>query len=78
MKPVKISKSKFKPRALEYFRQVETTGTEVIITDRGRPVAKIVPYSESARDILKELRHSVIEYDHPTKPVALEDWESLK
>ena len=39
-----ISKSRFKPRALEYFRRVETTGEELVITDRGRPVAKVVPY----------------------------------
>lgn len=32
----RISKSRFKARALEYFRQVERTGQELIITDRDR------------------------------------------
>lgn len=73
-----ISKSKFKPKALQYFRLVEKTGKALTITDRGRPVLKIVPYFEDEMDALKALRHSVLKYDDPTEPVALEDWESLK
>ncbi len=30
-----ISKSRFKPHALQYYREVEQTGNELIITDRG-------------------------------------------
>ena len=73
-----ISKSKFKPRALEYFREVEKTGKELIISDRGKPVLKIVPYSENPFESLKMLRNSVIKYVDPTEPVGIEDWESLK
>lgn len=73
-----ISKSQFKPRALEYFRKVELTGEELVITDHGRPVVKIVPYPGAGPDPLEELRHSVIRYDAPTEPVGLEDWEALR
>ena len=73
-----ISKSKFKPRALEYFREVERTGKELIISDRGKPVLKIVPYSENPLESLKMLRNSVIKYVDPTEPVGIEDWEALK
>lgn len=38
-----ISKSKFKPKALQYFREVEKTGQQIIITDHGKPVLKIIP-----------------------------------
>ena len=72
-----ISKSRFKPHALEYFRQVEKTRKELIITDHGKPVLKIVPYSGEAKEALQELRHSVLKYENPTEPVGLEDWESL-
>ena len=41
-----VPKSKFKPHALQYFREVERTGKALIITDRGRPVLRIMPYSE--------------------------------
>ena len=73
-----ISKSQFKPKSLQYFRQVEETGKELTITHHGKPVLKIVPYSENQADVLKALRNSVLKYDNPTEPVGLEDWESLK
>ena len=73
-----ISKSKFKPRALHYFREIQRTGQELIICDRGKPVLKIVPYAENPEEALKPLRNTVIKYEDPTEPVGLEDWEALK
>jgi len=73
-----VAKSKFKPHALQYFREVERTGKALIITDRGKPVLKIVPYSEKPSEALRMLRNSVIKYENPTEPVGLSDWESLK
>jgi len=73
-----VAKSKFKPHALQYFREVEQTGRPLIITDRGKPVLKIVPYSEEPFEALKMLRGTVLEYKNPTEPVGLDDWESLK
>ena len=73
-----ISKSQFKPRALEYFREVEKTGKELIISDRGKPVLKIVPYTENYEEALKALRDTVVEYVNPTEPVGMEDWEALQ
>lgn len=54
-----VSKSRFKPRALEYFRQVERDGKGLVITHHGKPVLKIVPYSDDPKDALNDLRHSV-------------------
>ena len=73
-----ISKSQFKPRALHYFREIEKTGKELIISDHGKPVLKIVPYVEDPEEALKSLRNTVIKYNEPTEPVGLEDWEALK
>jgi prevent-host-death family protein len=73
-----ISKSQFKPRALHYFREIEKTGKELIICNRGKPVLKIVPYAEDPEKALKALRNTVIKYENPTEPVGLEDWEALK
>ncbi len=72
-----VSKSKLKARALQYFRQVEQTGHELVITDRGKPVLKIVPYQADPNETLRILKGSILRYDDPTEPVALEDWESL-
>jgi len=38
-----ISKSKLKPRLLEYLRRVEETREPLIITSRNKPVLKIEP-----------------------------------
>jgi len=73
-----VSKSKFKPHALQYFREVERTRKALIITDHGKPVLKIAPYSEEPEEALKILRNSVISYEDPTDPVGFNDWESLK
>ena len=73
-----IPKSRFKARALEYFRQVEKSRKPLIITDRGKPVLKVVPFSEDPEEILRELRHSVVRYKDPTKPVGESDWEDLR
>lgn len=72
-----VSKSAMKARALEYFRLVERTGQEVIITDHGRPVLRLLPYSVDPSEALAALRNSVIRYDDPTEPVGMEDWEAL-
>ena len=73
-----ISKSKFKPKALHYFREVEKTGVQIIITDHGKPVLKIIPYSENTESILSTLRNSVKKFDNPTEPISLDDWETIK
>jgi len=73
-----ISKSQFKPRSLEYFRLIEESGEALIITYRGKPVLKVMPYTANSEDQLKILRHSVLGYDDPTQPVTLEDWKALQ
>jgi prevent-host-death family protein len=76
-----VSKSKFKPMALEYFRRVQETGEEIVITDRGKPVVKIVPAHEEpavTATILEKLRGTLIRYEDPFAPVGVEDWEMMK
>ena len=73
-----ISKSKFKPHALKYFREVEQTGKPLIISDHGKPVIKIVPYTDNLPDILDAMRDTVSEYIDPFEPVGADDWEALK
>lgn len=73
-----LSKSRFKARALELLREVERTGAEIIITDRGRPVVKVVPYAAEPARMLSELRDTVVRYDDPEEPVAPDAWEALE
>lgn len=72
---MEISKSKFKPRSLEFFRRVQETGEALVITDHGTPVLKIIPYTNYAdEDHLQVLRGSVVSFDDPLE-LGEEDWE---
>ena len=76
--PETISKSRFKPQALKYFREIQEKGEDMIITDHGKPVLKISPFQKKPQSVLEELRNSVLRYDDPLEPVAQDDWDVLK
>lgn len=73
-----ISKSQFKAKALEYFRQVEADGKPVIVTDHGEPKLEIRPYHPRDRNPLEILHGSLLRYEAPTAPVAEDDWDALQ
>ncbi|SEJ88090.1 type II toxin-antitoxin system Phd/YefM family antitoxin [Achromobacter sp. NFACC18-2] len=74
-----VSKTEFKARALELFRQVEATGEPIVVTDHGRPALEIRPYRAVAkRDPLDVLRGSVIRFDDPLSPVGDDAWEAAQ
>ncbi|MFK4445097.1 antitoxin (DNA-binding transcriptional repressor) of toxin-antitoxin stability system [Caballeronia udeis] len=73
-----VSKSEFKAKALEFFRQVESSGESLIVTDHGRPTLELRPYRADARDPLDLLRGSLLRYDNPTDPVGEDDWEAAR
>jgi hypothetical protein len=37
MQDKRVSKSEFKAKALEFFRQIESSGESMIVTDHGKP-----------------------------------------
>jgi len=67
---LQVTKSQFKAKALEYFRQVETSGDAVVITDRGQPTVEVRRYRSDQRSPLEKLRGSVVEFKAPPEPVA--------
>lgn len=73
-----VSKSEFKAKALEFFRQVEASGESVIVTDHGKPVLEVRPYRSIERNPLDVLKGSVVRYENPTDPVAEGDWEAAR
>jgi len=72
-----VSKSQFKAKALELFRQVESSGNAVIVTDHGNPTIEVRRYRKTERSPLEILKGSVTEYAEPTEPVGDGDWEAL-
>lgn len=73
-----VSKARFKARALAHLRRVEETGKELVITDRGKPVVRVVPYERDPAARLKALRGTIRRYVDPTKPVAEKDWKASR
>lgn len=73
-----VSKSRFQAQALDYCREVEKSGQELVITDHGRPVLRVVPYEQNSEKLLSFFRGTVLQFDHPTEPVGEEDWESAR
>jgi len=69
----------FKTHCLRVMEQVRTTRQPVVITKRGRPVAKLVPVAAPRKDgfgCLKGVVEIVGDIESPVVP--LEDWEALR
>jgi prevent-host-death family protein len=70
-----VSKSVLKAKMLEYFRQVEETGEELIVTDNGRPVVKVVPIRtrRTAADVFGDARGRVVYREDILAPTT-DEW----
>jgi prevent-host-death family protein len=74
-----IPAGQFKARCLRLMDEVRTTREPVLITKKGRPVAKLVPAESQPEDIFGCLRDEIkIVGDIESPVVPLEDWEALR
>lgn len=71
-----ISKSKLKAKMLEVFRQLEASGDELIVTDQGRPVLKIIPIRKKATvsEVFGDLQGQVVYLEDIDTP-TLSEWD---
>lgn len=70
-----VSTTAFATEALELLQQVVRTGEELVVTDHGAPVVKLVRCQLGCE---QAPRGTVLRCDDPTEPVSVEDWESLR
>jgi len=74
-----IAAGQFKARCLRLMDEVRTTREPVLITKKGRPVAKLVPAESQPEDIFGCLRDDIkIVGDIESPVVPLEDWDALR
>jgi prevent-host-death family protein len=74
-----IPAGQFKARCLRIMDEVRTTREPVLITKKGRPVAKLVPADSQPEDIFGCLRHEIKIVGDIESPVTpLEDWDVLR
>ncbi len=75
-----IAAGEFKAKCLGLIDEVNETGKEIVITKRGKPKAKLIPFRPPKKDPffgrLKGLIQIHGDLVEPTVP--LEDWDMLK
>ena len=59
----RVSKAIFKTKACELFRQLETLGGTLIVTDHGRPTIEIRPYTDKRKKPIDVLRAGIVCFD---------------
>ena len=62
--------AEFKAKCLELMDRVRETGVEYIVTKHGKPVAKLVPYTDRpSRSLFGGLKGTVLHYERPFDPI---------
>ena len=75
----KIAAAEFKARCLTLMEDVRSTREPIVITKRGKPVAKLVPLESKKDDWIGRLNGKFKTTGDIVSPsVPLEDWESLQ
>ena len=70
-----VAAAEFKARCLELMDRVRETGTELVITKRGQPVAKLVPFKAGKKSgIWGSMKGTVLKYERPFDPID-GDWD---
>jgi antitoxin (DNA-binding transcriptional repressor) of toxin-antitoxin stability system len=63
---------------LEVFRDLEASGGELIVTERGQPVLKIVPIKakRTVQELFGHLQGQVVYVEDINKP-TMDEWEEV-
>lgn len=70
-----VTATEFKARCLELMDRVRQEGRSVVVTKRGRPVVRVIPYEERTKPILGFVHEGIISYGDIVTP-ADEPWEA--
>jgi prevent-host-death family protein len=77
-KVVEIPAGEFKAKCLKLMDEVRDQGKEIVITKRGKPVAKLVPVGKAKRPSLFGCMKDTVEYmGDVISPVDVE-WDAMK
>ena len=70
-----VSKSALKAKMLEYFRRVEETGQELVVTDNNEPVLRIVAIRKRVpmATVFADVRGRVMYHEDPLAPTS-DEW----
>jgi prevent-host-death family protein len=66
----RIAAAGFKAKCLELMDRVRETGVEYVVTKHGKPVAKLVPYTErESSSLFGAMKGTVLKYERPFDPI---------
>lgn len=72
---MKISAARFKAQCLKLMDEVQARHGEVVITKRGRPVARLVPYEEKPLPVHGFMKNTVTFVGDVISPLDVE-WDA--
>jgi prevent-host-death family protein len=78
MKQTTLAASEFKAKCLRLLDQVEAAGDTLVITKRGRPVAKVIPVSSPKRSLRGSWKGRVQIKGDIVHCDSSRDWESSR
>jgi prevent-host-death family protein len=72
-----IAAAGFKARCLELMDRVQETGVEYVVTKHGKPVAKLVPYTDrQQKSLFGSMKGTVLKYERPFEPLDdVDQWD---
>jgi prevent-host-death family protein len=72
-----VNATEFKARCLDLMDRVATTGNSVVITKRGKPVARLVPARRRLRSVVGALKGHVRIQGDIVSPIGV-GWEASR
>ena len=76
---ITVAKGVLKAKMFEYFRQVEATGEELIVTDHCKPVLKVTPVDRktmTVKEVFGDLQGKVKYYEDINTP-TINEWSEV-
>ncbi len=71
--------STFKAHALEVVGKVASSHESIVITKRGKPIARVVPYQEAdAKPVPGRLASALVFEKDIVSPLGVEAWEAAR
>jgi prevent-host-death family protein len=74
----KIAAGEFKARCLSLMEDVRSTREPLVITKRGKPVAKLVPADNPEREFIGRLKGVIRVVGDIESPIEPDAWESSR
>ncbi|MBP6789245.1 MAG: hypothetical protein KA170_16765 [Candidatus Promineofilum sp.] len=75
-----LSKDELQARMYEVFRELEATGDELLITEDGRPVLKVVPIQlrpkRSVQEVFGDVQGQMVYFEDINTP-TIDEWSEV-